>query len=61
MKRVKEFIIKMLSFKGIIFVLSTISFYTGKLPWYAWVISWSLVIGVRFVEKLSKVGFWSEK
>jgi len=56
-ERVKEFLAKLLSLKTIMFAVSTVIFIcTDKLPWYAWIMTAAMFLGLRYMEKLQGLG-----
>lgn len=57
--RFKEFIAKLLSLKTIMFAVSTAIFITSegdKFPWYAWLLTAAMFLGLRYMEKLKGLG-----
>jgi len=59
--RLKEFIIKLLSLKTVVFIIATVIFWTtDKLPWWGWLTACGMFLGLRYMEKLQGLGAWNK-
>lgn len=56
-ERIKDFFIKLLALKTVVFLTATALFIWGEeFPWYAWLISAAMFLGLRYMEKLQGLG-----
>ncbi len=55
-KRLVDFICKLMSVKLIIFGIASWFLYVGKLPWWAWLLCASALMGIRYFEKVAGLG-----
>ena len=50
--RLKELLAKLLSIKGIVFIIATVLMFMGKVTPHIWGISALILIGIRTLEKV---------
>ena len=67
MKKIKEFFLdcvkrvadmlqyKLLGMKGMVFVIGTVGLFLGVIPWYGWIITASIVVGLREYKKIKEL------
>jgi hypothetical protein len=55
LKRLKMLVIKIISIKGVAFVIASIALIAGAMDGYTWLIITGLVIGTRALEKIKGI------
>jgi hypothetical protein len=56
-QRITDFVAKLFSLNTVQFAVATVLVLLGKIPWYAWIISAAMLLGVRFLKALTGKGF----
>lgn len=55
-KRMRDLFIKLFSIKGLVLLLATIALYLNKIDGWIWLLTASIVIGGRTLEKIKGIG-----